>query len=296
MVPSVGAKGRVTLRPSTRWYWDEEASVPKHDQVDSWGTDLRSYSKRIDQLATGQFIDVDKLDSLKLVTKDAGAVLQGGLNLVIYGASILGVLRYEEILRLDQNNCTASADGLFNRRSMFKVLAALGGVATAAVVAERIDDRLDLGTANISTQIKESRPFQSIAPDAAYRGYFGSDPSAISQAVALQRERMQQALNTGVENTGVRESMKVAIEHAGYFIEAHQRFFREGIPEALGKRCASAVITEKISSARGQEHMLSESGILLEGLGVGMTMLAVLVPLEALNERIAKAHEAGIRA
>jgi hypothetical protein len=44
----------------------------------------------------------------------------------------------------------------------------------------------------------------------------------------------------------------------------YRQDFVDGEPEDLGKRRASAIVTNKISSERGEEPLLSENGILLD--------------------------------
>lgn len=286
-------KGHTSVRVRTEHYWAEPKGIPDHTTIEKWRDHASEIRSKLQSLSSPELIDSNKLDQLLVDVKHVGSVTQIGGSLVIYGAQIAAVLGYEELIGLRDNKSpnplvqeAESKEQL--RRGFFKVGATLLGLATAAVVTNKINSRLANGTTRMDEAINGAKERSTIANDAAFTGYIGTPPILLIAEIREQSRAILNGMREGISNKGVKAAMDHFILTARQVEESLELTFSDGIWDDLGDACKSAIITEKINQARSSEGGLGNSAVMLEGLSVGAVMTATIIAAEVADAYLVK--------
>ena len=172
-----------------------------------------------------------------------------------------------------------------NRRSFFKIGAALSGVITAGIIGGYNDNELKRGETKLKDEIKSSLNLSDISSEQVFKDYFKLSPIEVIDLVSEDIKIIENTLINGVSNINVRNCFE-SVNNIGRTHYQNLRNFLEGkVNSELAYVIKCAVATENLHNSSSSELLKANSGIILEALALGGTMAAVIIPLEIVNHK-----------
>ncbi|MBU2562224.1 MAG: hypothetical protein KKF68_01015 [Nanoarchaeota archaeon] len=293
---TIDSDGNPKTRLVTKYRWVEPEEVPDHTIVSSWRNEQKKFSDKLRDLASNPVIDESKIKNISIDKKKSGKVGQGILSTLIYGSEIALLLGYEEIsahmsmcyteASLSEKVRIANTPSQINRRSFFKVAAALSGATVAHQIGSHHQRKSVEGRKKLEEQVKRIVIKADTPPQRSFLQYFGITPSQLIGQIKSYVDVSTSTLRKGVKE----EKVARAFENVRDKCENYETYLKKSIgkevPENLGDMTNYAYITQELQKLSGQQKSHANLGVLIEGLVVGGVMAAILIPAEYLNKKL----------
>jgi hypothetical protein len=289
----VGTGDNRRLRPRTKYYWDEELSVPKNHFISNQQLQADKLLVQSVNLQRGNLVSVDKLRDVVITARQGNQTSQRVLTSIIYagiGASLVG---YEEALAYSRIGYNRSFEGELadissnqqqSRRNFIKFGAALAGFFVAGAINTHTEAKLEAGEKKLKHTLNQQFSKENQAAAKSFEECYGLSPHELESWLEDLKGTVDASLKKGVKNQNVRRSF-VSLSNA--LNKASQAFSELMQNKAewheFGKLCASAHVTKILASASTGESRRATFAVVLEGLGVAAAMAAVIVPGEVWN-------------
>lgn len=289
----VPTKNGVSLQTYTYYRWEEPQNIPQHEKIFSWQEFQTKFNDRLKYIAEQPLIDEKKLDKISIETKTPARLQQAGLNVLIYGTEIIGLLGYEEavaalcdeqdIMTWSERIKRMNTPAQISRRSVFKIGAAMAGATAAYLTGKYNTRKTEEGKEQLEKQIAGIAREAKIAPEDAFSRYFEIPSKTAIQNVQIITAESEAALNTGIEKKIVAQAFEQVKRTGQTYLEYLNKTIGQEIPESLHTALRYGHVTKELQKSANSQAEIADLGILLEGAIVGGTMAAILVPFEIIN-------------
>ena len=287
--PYLDSDGKLQMRLTTRYFWDEEPGVPHHGTVDSWLSHSTKLADKAKELLDPQLVDPSKIDQVTIVNRETNGTVQSVLRIGIFGSAIAALSRYDKLLGLDNAEYSQPQDEPQStqvRRSFIKSLASLAGLAAASTAASRVSEGIARGETHLNEEKSKAKSEARAGHAVCYQTLLNETLSETYNRVNEQIKVLKLTLESGVTDSEVKRSMHAVLGHSQQLAAELKEYKDKGLPSELGRRLAAKVVTDRLQDAARSDRNLANAGVLLEGLAAGAAIAATLIPLEIINSKI----------
>lgn len=293
--PSVDSQGDVTMDYDTEYYWDVPGNLPDESEIGSWINRNSAINGKINYVSQNKLVDINLLKNIAIKAKEGNTTAQKIIAGFIYTAQIGLLLGYEEVICQLEKPSYQSFKQAFNesqtkkqenRRSFFKVGAALAGAFVAGYINRGIDENIKSGREKLEDSLAKAKNNAKKNGETAINSYFNNSLDGIINSTDSQLLVVEDTLKKRINENNVRNAFSRVLA-CGRELNKSIRALKENRAsmDNLQNVSKAAEITQNLEKASSLEERKASLGIILEGLGVAGVMAAILIPAEIYNRK-----------
>ena len=291
----INADGEAEFCLETTSDWEEPNNVPDHSVVFGWRDQQKKFQEGCLYLSSKPIVDGSRMDQITVDKKHTSKWFQRLSSAGVFGTEIALLLGYEEIgahfsyngyrISLSEKVHNINTESQIRRRSFFKVSAALAGAGAAYALSQHNQRKAIEGKNELEAEIKTLLGQVNVSNSESFRRYFHTTPEKLITNTTNYANKSKEIIGNNIASSKVTAAFHNVVSAGEKYFKELERFFKTGVPNELATLTTYGHITRKLDGSSSQNKLNTSLGLVLEGLAVGGTMAAILIPAEYINSK-----------